>query len=59
MVDDPETVETAVSAVVEHPFLTTDFSDYSVTEGLLLMILLALFVFAVFRILRRGFRWLI
>lgn len=58
MIDDPEAVE-YVTVALERPFLTTNFSDYTVTEGLLLFILLAIFAIVVIRILRRGFRWLI
>ena len=41
-----------------HPALTTPFADYTVTEALLLLILLALFVSACARLLRGGFTWL-
>lgn len=43
----------------EKPFMTTSFDDYSVSEGLLLCILLGLFIHALFRIIRRGFSWLL
>ena len=40
------------------PFLTTDFSEYSVTEGLLLLLVLFLFIKQLFTIIRRAFSWL-
>ena len=51
-VSEVETVE------VEHPFLTTSFEDYSVSEGLLLVIVLILVVKFCIDVLRRGFYWL-
>ena len=55
---EPQTVEVTVTTE-SRPFLSTDFSDYSVSEGLLLCIFLVLLVNAIFRILRRGFSWLL
>lgn len=46
-------------AVQEHPFLTTEFSDYTVTEGLLLSILLCLIVGFCIKMIRGGFSWLL
>lgn len=43
---------------VVRPMLTTSFADYTVTEGLLLLILLFLTVQSCVRILRGGFSWL-
>lgn len=40
------------------PFLTTEFSDYSVTEGLLLALLLFTFLSVCVRVLKEGFFWL-
>lgn len=40
------------------PFLTTDFSEYSVTEGLLLLLVLFLFIKQLSVIIRRAFSWL-
>lgn len=54
----PQTVEVTVTAE-ERPFLSTNFQDYSVTEGLLLLLLLLFFISAVARILRRAFSWLL
>ena len=41
-----------------HPALTTPFADYTVTEALLLLILLTLFVSACANLLRGAFTWL-
>lgn len=41
------------------PFLTTNFSDYSVTEGLLLTMILLVVGKACVRMLQRGFAWLL
>ena len=41
-----------------HPMMTTSFEDYTVTEGLLLLILLGLFIRFCFRMLKGGFSWL-
>lgn len=43
---------------VDHPALTTPFEDYTVSEALLLFLLLAAFVSACARMLRGGFSWL-
>lgn len=40
------------------PLLTTPFEDYSVSEGLLLLLLLSLFLSACYKILRGGLQWL-
>ncbi len=47
-----------VQQTLDHPALTTSFQDYTVTEGLLLLILLAAFAAACIRILKGGFQWL-
>lgn len=41
-----------------HPALTTPFADYTVTEALLLLLLLAVFLFACSKLLRGAFAWL-
>lgn len=58
--------ETATAPVYEitviqdpRPFLTTDFEDYSVTEGLLLLLLLFAFISVLVRVVRRAFSWLL
>lgn len=47
-----ETVETVEVPAGLRPLLTTPLNDYSVTEGLLLLILLTLIVSAVVRFIR-------
>lgn len=47
-----------IQQTLDHPALTTSFRDYTVTEGLLLLILLAAFAAACIRILKGGFSWL-
>lgn len=54
---EPVPVEVVVS-VPDRPFLDTPFDEYSVTEGLLLLLFLAVFVAAVAGLLRRAFSWL-
>ena len=41
-----------------HPAMTTPFTDYTVTEALLLICLLFAFSIACIRILKGGFPWL-
>lgn len=54
-----ETVETMeVIEDTSRPFLTTSFEDYTVTEGLLLMILLLAFLMFCIKVLKGGFSWL-
>lgn len=53
--------ETEVLAEVVEPdrlFLTTPFDDYTVTEGLLLMILLLSVVLLCVKMIKGGFFWL-
>lgn len=42
----------------QHPLLETPFEDYSVTEGLLLILVLVVLFVAVIRFLGRCFGWL-
>lgn len=51
-------VKEMVTVAVERPFLTTPIEDYSVSEGLLLMILFVLFLRALLRLVKEGFFWL-
>lgn len=51
-----ETVE--VVEVPERDFLTTPLDDYTVTEGLLLLIVLILFFSKLSKALKEGFYWL-
>lgn len=51
---------TEIREVVEdHPLLTTDFADYTVTEGLLLALLLCLIGSWCIKMLKGGFSWLL
>ena len=47
-----------IQKTVDHPLMTTPFSDYTVTEGLLLFLLLSAFAAACVRLLKGGFAWL-
>lgn len=47
-----------IQQTLDHPLMTTSFQDYTVTEGLLLLILLAAFAAACIKILKGGFQWL-
>lgn len=48
----------SVQQVLDHPAMTTSFQDYTVTEGLLLLLLLGAFAAACARMLKEGFSWL-
>lgn len=48
----------AVTVVDTRPFLTTPFEDYTVTEGLLLSILLVIVVSLVLKQVKGAFSWL-
>ena len=50
-----ETISESMPEVVEHPLMTTDFNDYTVTEGLLLVIALVLVINFFLTIIRRWF----
>ncbi len=56
-----ETSGELVVQIVEgpRPFLSTPFEEYTVTEGLLLAVLLCLFVSALVKIIKEGFYWLL
>lgn len=47
-----------IQGVVDHPMMETSFEDYTVTEGLLLLLLLSVFVAACVKMLKGGFAWL-
>lgn len=51
-------LDSGVGTEPPHPMLTTSFEDYTVTEGLLLLLLLSLFACVCFRLLKGGFSWL-
>lgn len=48
----------SVRQAFDRPLMTTSFRDYTVTEGLLLLLLLGAFAAACARILKEGFSWL-
>lgn len=48
----------AIAETLDHPALTTSFSDYTVTEALLLFLFLSAFIAACARMLRGGLSWL-
>ena len=47
-----------IQKAVDHPLMTTPFDDYTVTEGLLLLLLLSVFAAACVKLLKGGFAWL-
>ena len=51
-------LETIQTQFTPHHFLTTPFEEYTVTEGLLLLLVLAAFAGCCIKLLRRGFSWL-
>lgn len=53
-----ETVETVAASPDARLFLTTPFEEYTVTEGLLLMLLLLAVVMICVKLLKGGFSWL-
>lgn len=58
---EPETVAETVEIVeveADRPFLTTPIDDYTVTEGLLLIIALILVVKWIGQSIKEGFYWL-
>lgn len=49
----------SIERTVNHPLLTTPFQDYTVTEGLLLLVLLCFFIKVCMDMVRRAFSWLL
>ena len=47
-----------IAQTLDHPALTTPFADYTVSEALLLFLLLSVFITACARMLRGGLSWL-
>ena len=47
-----------IQGAVDHPMMETPFEDYTVTEGLLLLLLLSVFLAACVKMLKGGFAWL-
>lgn len=56
--DVTETVEVVEVTPESRPFMTTDFADYTVTEGLLLILVLLIFLQACAKLVKGGFSWL-
>lgn len=58
--EEPETYTEVVEVVADdtHYFLTTDFADFTVTEGLLLCIFLVMFLKVIGDAIKEGFYWL-
>lgn len=53
-----EIIQQTIQRTVDHPALTTPFEDYTVTEALLLLLSLSVFVAACVKMLKGGFAWL-
>lgn len=53
-----ELLEVIQVQTAPHPLLTTDFADYTVTEGLLLLALLLAVISLCVKLLKEGFSWL-
>ena len=51
-------LRTIVAQTEPHPAMTTDFADYTVSEALLLLLLLSAFMAACIKMLKGGFAWL-
>ncbi|MCD8017395.1 MAG: hypothetical protein LUE97_06325 [Oscillospiraceae bacterium] len=58
LTEEASTEETTETTEDAHLFLETPFSDYTVTEGLLLIIVLLVFLSAIVKLLKEGFYWL-
>lgn len=48
-----------IQETIDHPFMTTPLDDYTVTEGLLLLILLVLVLKWIGQAIKEGFYWLL
>lgn len=44
---------------LDRPFMTTSFDDYTVSEGLLLLLVLLVFLKWCAKLLKEGFSWLL
>lgn len=51
-------IKTEIQQLAPHDLMTTNFSDYTVTEGLLLLALIGGVASICIKMLRRGFSWL-
>lgn len=61
-VQEPTAPETVIAEVVElpdRPFFETPFSEYTVTEGLLLLLVVLLVIRWIVGAVKEGFRWLL
>ena len=58
MLDEPVEV-ILVDVSYDRNFMTTPLNDYTVTEGLLLLILIMMIVKFVAKAVKEGFRWLL
>ena len=58
LTEDVEQEETVETAEIDHPFLSTPFSDYTVAEGLLLALVLTVIITAVIKFVKGCFSWL-
>lgn len=56
--EEPSPTPAATAEVVARPLLTTPFEDYTVTEGLLLGLLVTILVICLVRIVKGAFTWL-
>lgn len=56
--EEPSPSPEATAEVVSRPLLTTPFEDYTVTEGLLLGLLVTILVICLVRIVKGAFTWL-
>lgn len=57
VVEDAETL-TGEVVDLDRPFMTTAFEDYSVAEGLLLLLVLLTFLQLCIKLVKEGFWWL-
>ena len=61
---DTSGIESRLDTLIEqadrsvHPALYTDFADYTVTEGLLLLLFVSVFASWLIKIVKGGFSWL-
>ena len=59
----PEPVQEVIQVIevteLERPFMTTSFEDYTVTEGLLLLLIIMVFLKWCSKMLKEGFSWLL
>lgn len=56
-----ESVEVATIQQVElvdRPFMTTPFEDFSVIEGLLIVLVVGVWIYALVSVLKESFKWL-